>query len=68
MGGYMFATGLLTLYVAITSFRTRVRGVAGVALLAGLTSIGWMAVVNFTALMRLADHWAADIWSAHDEC
>ncbi len=47
MGGYMFATGLLTLYVAITSFRTRVRGVAGIVGLAGLTSIGWMAVVNF---------------------
>ena len=47
MGGYMFATGLLTLHVAITSFRARVRGVAGVVALAGLTSIGWMAAVNF---------------------
>ena len=47
MGGYMFATGLLTLYVAITSFRARVRGVAGVVALVGLTSIGWMAAINF---------------------
>ena len=47
MGGYMFATGLLTLYVAITSFRTRLRGVAVVVALAGLTSIGLMAAVNF---------------------
>ena len=27
MGGYMFSTGLLTCYVAVTSFRARVRGV-----------------------------------------
>ena len=47
MGGYMFATGLLTFYVAVTTFRTRVRGVAGVVALAGLTSIGSMAAVNF---------------------
>ena len=26
MGGYMFASGLLTIYVALTSFRDRVRG------------------------------------------
>ena len=43
----MFSTGLLTLYMAITSFRARVRGVAVVAALAGLTSIGWMSAVNF---------------------
>lgn len=47
MGGYMFATGLLTFHVARTTFRIRVRGVAGVMALAGLTSIGLMAVVNF---------------------
>ena len=47
MGGYMFATGLLTVYVALTTFRARARGAAGVVALAGLTSIGWMAVVNF---------------------
>lgn len=47
MGGYMLATGLLTLYVAITSFRARMRGAAGVVTLAGLISIGWMVVVNF---------------------
>ena len=47
MGGYMFATGLLTFHLAVTAFRTRARGVAGVVVLAGLTSIGWMAAVNF---------------------
>jgi hypothetical protein len=47
MGGYMFATGLLTLYVALTVFRARASGVVLVVALAGLTSIGWMAAVNF---------------------
>lgn len=47
MGGYMFATGLLTVYVALTVFRARERGVVLVVALAGLTSIGWMAAVNF---------------------
>ena len=46
MGGYMFATGLLTVYVALTSFRGRVRGAAGVAAISGLSSIGVMAAVN----------------------
>ena len=47
MGGYMFATGLLTFYIAVTAFRTRARGATPVVIVAGLTSIGWMAVVNF---------------------
>ena len=47
MGGYMFATGLLTFFVAVTTFRARARGVAGVVALSGLTSIGLMAVLNF---------------------
>lgn len=47
MGGYMFSTGLLTCYVAVTSFRARVRGVPVVVALSGLTSIGLMAMVNF---------------------
>lgn len=47
MGGYIFTTGLLTLYVAITTFRTRANGVFGIMAAAGLTSIGWMTVVNF---------------------
>ncbi len=46
MGGYMFATGLLTFYVALTSFRVRVRGAAGVVAISGLSSIGLMAAVN----------------------
>ncbi len=47
MGGYMFAAGLLTFYLAITAFRARTRGAGAVTALAGLTSIGLMAAVNF---------------------
>jgi hypothetical protein len=47
MGGYIFTTGLLTLYVAITAFRTHASGAVWIVTAAGLTSIGWMAVVNF---------------------
>ena len=46
MGGYMFATGLLTIYVALTSFRVRFRGAPVVVAISGLTSIGLMAAVN----------------------
>jgi len=47
MGGYILAVGLLTFYVALTSFRSRTKGVFSIVILAGLTSIGWMAAVNF---------------------
>ena len=47
LGGYMFATGLLTVYVAATGFRTGKLGAIAVVSVSGLTSIGWMAVTNF---------------------
>ena len=47
MGGYIFATGLLTVYLALTAFRSRARGAAGVVAVSGLASIGLMVVVNF---------------------
>lgn len=47
MGGYMAATGMLTLHVAFYSFRARRLGAFPVVALAGLSSIGWMATVNF---------------------
>ncbi len=47
MGAYIFTSGLLTLYTAATSFRKRARGVTSVMALAGLSSIGWMTIVNF---------------------
>jgi hypothetical protein len=47
MGGFMFTTGLLNTYIAFTAFQQLARGTRFVVALAGLTSIGWMAVVNF---------------------
>jgi hypothetical protein len=47
LGGYMFAAGLLTVYAALTVFRSRAKGAAVVVAVAGLASIGWMAAVNF---------------------
>lgn len=47
LGGYALATGVLTITLATTSFRSH-HWVAGIgALIAGAASIGWMAVVNF---------------------
>lgn len=47
MGSYIFTTGVLTAYIAVTSFRTRTRGALLVAAITGFTSIGFMTVVNF---------------------
>ena len=47
LGGYMFATGLLTVYVAATGFRTGKLGALAVVSVSGLASIGWMTVTNF---------------------
>lgn len=47
MGGYMFTAGVLTVYFAFGAFRSRAKGAWLVAALTGMTSIGWMAVVNF---------------------
>ena len=47
MGGYIFTTGLLTMYVAQTSFRTRTPGAFTMVFIAGTTSIGSMTIVNF---------------------
>ena len=47
LGGYMFAAGLLTVYVAATGFRTGKLGAIAVVSVSGLASIGWMAITNF---------------------
>jgi len=47
MGGFMFAAGVLTFYVAITGFRGRDRGAFLAVAMAGVSSIGLMVVVNF---------------------
>ena len=66
MGGYMFATGLLTAYLARTSFRRRAPGAFWVAALVGLSSLGLMVSVNFAIgsdfkwlLLGFALLWAA---------
>ena len=47
LGGYMFACGLLTVYVAATTFRTGRLGPLAVIAVSGFASIGWMAITNF---------------------
>ena len=47
VGCYIFTTGLLTIYVAQTSFIKRTRGVFIIISIAGVSSIGSMAIVNF---------------------
>lgn len=47
LGGFILTTGLLTTYIALTAFQQLARGVRSIVALAGLTSIGWMAIVNF---------------------
>ena len=46
LGGYVASTGLFTVYLAAASLRTG-RVPVAVFALTGLTSIGWMALVNF---------------------
>ena len=47
LAGFMFATGLLTLFVAATSFKAGTRGAVWIVSFSGLASIGWMAITNF---------------------
>ncbi len=47
MGAYIFTTGLLTVFISLTSFRTRERGTFGIVLISGISSIGLMTAVNF---------------------
>ena len=47
VGGFMFATGVATLYLALTAFRARARGAAVAVTVGGAASVGGMAVVNF---------------------
>ena len=47
MGGFIFTTGLLSIYIAQTTFRTRTHGAFIIVLIAGITSIGSMTIKNF---------------------
>ncbi len=48
MGGYVLATGVLTVTLALTAFREHDRGAGIGALTGGISSIGLMTVVNFS--------------------
>jgi steroid 5-alpha reductase family enzyme len=68
MGGYMLATGVLTITLAATSFRAHHRGAALGVLVGGAASIGWMAAVNFVInsdfkwlLLAMAVLWASSL-------
>lgn len=47
MGSYIFTTGLLTTFIAVTSFRTRAQGAFAIVTIALITSIGSMTAINF---------------------
>lgn len=47
MGGFVFTTGVLIIYISLTSFRQRQPAAFMIAALTGITSIGLMTVVNF---------------------
>ena len=68
LGGYMIATGVLTITLAATSFRARNRFAAVGVALAGIASIAWMSAVNFIIgsdfkwiLLALALLWASGV-------
>jgi hypothetical protein len=56
LGGYIATTGLLVLYVANTGLRSGSAGALAAIAVAGVTSLGWMSVVNF--LIRSDFRWA----------
>jgi hypothetical protein len=72
LGGYVLATGVLTITLAATAYRAHHRGAGIGALIGGAASIGLMAVVNFAigsdfkwVLLGMALIWAlslAEFW------
>jgi hypothetical protein len=68
MGGYVLATGVLAITLALTSYRAHHTGAWLGALVGGLSSIGLMTAVNFTirsefkwVLLCMALVWAASL-------
>ena len=47
LGGYIFTTGLLIIFISQSAFKKRVNGVFVIVTIAGISSIGLMTVVNF---------------------
>ena len=73
MGGYVLATGVLMVTLAVTSFRQHSTPAVVSALIGGVASIGWMTAVNFLidsdfkwVLLAMALLWAISLalfWS-----
>jgi hypothetical protein len=68
MGGYVLATGVLAVTLAVTAFRAHQKGAAIGVLIGGAASIGWMAAINFIidsdfkwALLGMALIWACSL-------
>ena len=66
MGGYVIATGVLAIALALTAFPSHRAGAGIGIVLGGIVSIGWMTVVNFMinsdfkwALLCVTLVWAA---------
>lgn len=47
MGCFIFTTGLLTIFIALTSFRKRTHGAYNIVAVSGISSIGFMTIINF---------------------
>ena len=47
MGGYIFTTGLITVFVAQTAFRLRTEKAFVLVLITGITSVVSMTIINF---------------------
>lgn len=56
LGGYIATTGVLVVYIVNTGVRTGSAGAIAVVAVSGVTSIGWMSVVNF--MIRSEFRWA----------
>ena len=68
MGGYVLATGVLAVTLAVTAFRAHQKGAAIGVLIGGAASIGWMAAIDFIidsdfkwALLGMALIWACSL-------
>jgi hypothetical protein len=68
LGGYILATGVLTVTLAATSFRQHSLAAGVGVLIGGAASIGWMAAANFTigsdfkwVLLAMALVWACSL-------
>lgn len=74
MGGFILSTGILTCYLAKTNFRSKAAGAAWIVAATGLTSIGWMVVVNFIIdsdfkllLLLFTSPWVLSLWLFYQE-